>query len=81
MLIIGFQIGQPKNMYSSPGRKIWQFFQHMHPQTLNEEDKEHFYDILERITDEIPRLDVKIIIVDLNPQIGRESVFCPSMEK
>ena len=45
-----------------------------HNELLNEE-KDPFYALLERTYCECPRNDVKIVIGDLNAQVGRERVF------
>ena len=44
-----------------------------------EEEKDKFYRKLEKAYEECPRNDIKIIIGDLNAQVGREKSFKPSI--
>ena len=43
----------------------------------SDEVKDEFYDKLERIYDECPKHDVKVVIGDANAQVGREEFFRP----
>jgi hypothetical protein len=43
-----------------------------------EKEKDDFYDRLVKIYSECPKHDVKIVIGDLNAQVGREEVFKPT---
>ncbi|KAJ9589104.1 hypothetical protein L9F63_017608 [Diploptera punctata] len=45
----------------------------------NEEEKERFYDELDKIYDECPKRDIKIILGDLNTQIGKEGMYKPTI--
>jgi len=45
----------------------------------DDEKKNAFYDDLELLYDSLPRNSVKIIIRDLNAQIGRESHYKPTI--
>lgn len=44
-----------------------------------EDEKDSFYRQLERAYDQCPRNDIKIVIGDLNAQIGRENAFKPTI--
>lgn len=45
------------------------------------DEKEDFYDKLEKALDECPQRDIKIIIGDMNAQVGREPYFSPTIGK
>jgi exonuclease III len=47
----------------------------------NEEEKDAFYDDLDKTYEECPGRDVKIIIGDLNAKIGREDIYRPTIGK
>ena len=40
-------------------------------------EKDAFYDELRKLHDACPKHDVKLIIGDLNAQIGKEEIYCP----
>jgi hypothetical protein len=44
-----------------------------------DEEKEVFYSLLENTYKKCPRHDVKIVIGDLNAQVGREEIFRPTI--
>ena len=44
-----------------------------------EDEKDTFYRKLEKVYDMCPQNDIKIIIGDLNAQVGRESIFKPTI--
>jgi hypothetical protein len=46
-----------------------------------EEEKESFYDGLQKTYEESPSYDVKIVIGYINAQIGKEEVYCPTVGK
>jgi hypothetical protein len=46
-----------------------------------EKDKDDFYFRLEKIYNECPRHDIRIVLGDLNAQVGREEVFRPTVGK
>uniref|UniRef100_A0A2C9LI22 Endonuclease/exonuclease/phosphatase domain-containing protein n=1 Tax=Biomphalaria glabrata TaxID=6526 RepID=A0A2C9LI22_BIOGL len=54
-------------------------FINIHAPTEDADDstKEAFYDELERIYDEAPKHDIKIVLGDFNAKIGKEPVFRP----
>uniref|UniRef100_A0A2C9LZR5 Endonuclease/exonuclease/phosphatase domain-containing protein n=1 Tax=Biomphalaria glabrata TaxID=6526 RepID=A0A2C9LZR5_BIOGL len=58
-------------------------FINVHALTEDEEDntKEAFYDGLERIYDETPKHDIKIVLEDFNAKIGKEPAFRPTLGK
>jgi Reverse transcriptase (RNA-dependent DNA polymerase) len=46
-----------------------------------DKDKDDFYSLLEKTYNECPRHDVRIVIGDLNAQVGREEIFKPVIGK
>jgi exonuclease III len=46
-----------------------------------EEGKGAFYEVLEKIYDECPRGDIKIVLGDMNAQIGKEDIYIPTIGK
>ena len=58
-------------------------FINAHAPTEDTEDqvKESFYETLEKIYEEAPRHDIKIVIGDFNAKIGKEKVFMPTIGK
>jgi hypothetical protein len=44
-----------------------------------EDEKDAFYRQLDKVYDQCPRNDIKIVIGDLNAQIGREKIFKPTI--
>lgn len=44
-----------------------------------DDEKDSFYSLLERTYDSCPRNDIKIIVGDLNAQVGREKTFRPTI--
>jgi len=44
-----------------------------------EDEKDSFYSLLERTYDQCPRNDIKIVLGDLNAQVGREKTFRPTI--
>lgn len=55
----------------------------VHAPTEEKEDnvKEQFYDLLERVYDQSPAHDIKIIMGDVNAQIGQEGAYMPTIGK
>jgi hypothetical protein len=47
----------------------------------SEEEKDVFYNNLDKIYDECPKRDIKIIIGDLNAKIDQEEIFKPIIGK
>jgi len=43
--------------------------------------KEIFYDLLENTHEECPSYDLKIVVGDMNAEIGKEEVYCPTTGK
>jgi hypothetical protein len=41
--------------------------------------KDSFYDEMERVFDQFPRYDTKILLGDFNAKVGRENIFKPSI--
>jgi hypothetical protein len=54
---------------------------HAPTEASEEEGKDEFYDLLEKTYEESPSHDVKIIIGDLNAQVGREEPYQPTIGK
>jgi exonuclease III len=50
---------------------------HAQTEDKNEEEKDGFYDDLDKTYEKCPGRDVKIIIGDLNAKIGREDIYRP----
>ena len=46
-----------------------------------EEEKESFYDLLQKTYEESPSYDVKIVIGDMNAQVGKEEMYHPTIGK
>ena len=46
-----------------------------------EEEKESFYDLLLKTYEESPSYDVKIVIGDMNAQVGKEEMYHPTIGK
>jgi hypothetical protein len=42
---------------------------------LDDDDKDQFYQTMERAYDSIPNYDIKMVIGDLNGKLGREDVY------
>jgi hypothetical protein len=45
------------------------------------EEKEQFYETLERVYDESPSYDINIVLSDLIAEIGKEECYSPAIEK
>jgi len=54
---------------------------HTPTEVSTEEEKESFYDLLQKTNEECPSYDVKIVIGDMNAQIWKEKVYCPTIGK
>lgn len=54
---------------------------HAPTEDKEDEEKDEFYDELERAYDSCPRSDIKIVIGDLNAKIGREDIYLPHIGK
>jgi len=54
---------------------------HAPREVSTEEEKESFYDLLQKTYEDSPSYDVKIVIVDMNAQVGKEEVYCPTIGK
>jgi len=50
-------------------------------ETADCELKDQFYDDLDRVLDNIPRENIKIVVGDFNAQVGRENIFKPIVGK
>ena len=46
-----------------------------------EEEKDSFYDLLHKTYEQSPSYDVKIVIGDINLQVGKEEMYCPTIGK
>ena len=46
-----------------------------------EEEKDSFYDLLQKTYEQSPSYDVKIVIGDMNSQVGKEEMYCPTIGK
>ena len=46
-----------------------------------EEEKDSFYDPLQKTYEQSPSYDVKIVIGDMNAQVGKEEIYCPAIGK
>jgi hypothetical protein len=44
-----------------------------------DDEKDSFYEELERVFDQFPRYDMKIIFSDFNVKVGRENIFKPTI--
>jgi hypothetical protein len=44
-------------------------------------EKDAFYDGLRNLYDACPKHDIKLIIGDLNAQVGKEAIYCPTIGK
>ena len=54
---------------------------HAPKEVSTEEEKESFYDLLQKTYEECPSYDVKIVVGDMNAQEGKEEVYCPTIGK
>lgn len=54
---------------------------HAPTEEKDEDEKDQFYEELERIIDSSPSHDMKIVLGDFNAQIGKEPVFIPTIGK
>jgi len=54
---------------------------HAPTEVSTEEEKESFYGLLQKTYEECPSYDVKIVAGDMNAQIGKEEVYCPTLGK
>ena len=54
---------------------------HAPTEDTDENIKETFYETLERVFDEAPRHDTKIVLGDFNAKIGKEIVYRPTIGK
>ena len=54
---------------------------HTQTEVSAEEEKESFYDLLQKTYEKSPSYDVKIIIGDMNAQEGKEDIYCPTTGK
>jgi len=54
---------------------------HAPTEVSTEEEKESFCDLLQKTHEECPSYDVKIVVGDMNAQIGKEEVYCPTIGK
>jgi endonuclease/exonuclease/phosphatase family metal-dependent hydrolase len=54
---------------------------HTSTEVCTEEEKESFYDLLQKTYEECPYYDVKIAVGDMNAQIGKEEVYYPTIGK
>lgn len=54
---------------------------HAPTEEKDEEEKEIFYDQLDRALAAIPSSDMKIVLGDFNAQVGKETVFMPTIGK
>ena len=52
---------------------------HAPTEVSTEEEKESFYDLLQKTYDESPSYDAKIIIGDMNAQVGKEEIYRPTI--
>jgi hypothetical protein len=49
---------------------------HAPTEVLAEEERKRFQDPLRKTYQEIPCYDVKIVIRDMNAQVGKEEIYC-----
>ena len=54
---------------------------HAPTEVSSEEEKESFYDLLQKIYEKSPSFDVKIVIGDMNAQVGKEEMYYPTIGK
>lgn len=54
---------------------------HAPTEEKSDEEKESFYDLLSRTYDKCPKHDIKIVIGDMNAQIGKEEIYRPVIGK
>ena len=47
--------------------------------TLEGKEKESFYDVIQKTYDDSPSYDAKIIIGDMNAQVGKEEIYRPTI--
>ncbi|XP_073979057.1 uncharacterized protein [Rhodnius prolixus] len=52
---------------------------HAPTEVAADEDKEAFYDLLERTFDQCPNYDIKIIAGDMNAKVGKEDIYRPTI--
>jgi len=50
-------------------------------ETADCELKDQFYDDLDRVFDNLPRVSIKIVVGDFNAQVGRKNIFKPIVGK
>lgn len=60
---------------------IYMICVHAPTEDKEEEEKEHFYHLLEEVYTNAPDHDMKIVIGDLNAKVGRESLYEPTIGK
>ena len=53
---------------------------HAPTEVSTEEEKDSFYD-LQKTYEQSPSYDVKIVIGDMNAQVGKEIIYCPTIGK
>ena len=46
-----------------------------------EEEKDSFYDLLQKTYEQSPSHDVKTVIGDMNAQVGKEEMYCTTIGK
>jgi hypothetical protein len=54
---------------------------HAPTEDKTDSEKDAFYEELRKLYDACPKHDVKLIIGDLNAQIGKEAIYCPTIGK
>ena len=68
-------------MYPENILQLYNYKCHAPTEVSTEEEKESFCDLLQKTYEESPSYDVKIIIGDMNAQVGKEEVCCPTIGK
>ena len=52
---------------------------HAPTEDKEDNDKDSFYELLNKVYDSCPKHDVKMVIGDANAQVGKEQEFCPTI--
>jgi endonuclease/exonuclease/phosphatase family metal-dependent hydrolase len=54
---------------------------HATTKVSTEEEKESYHALLQKTYEDSPSYDVKIVIGDMNAQVGKEEIYCPTIGK
>jgi len=83
-LIMNFQPKSPRMCWLRIRGKFFNYSiinAHAPTEDKSDTEKDAFYDGLRNLYDACPKHDVKLIIGDLNAQIGKEAIYYPTIGK